>query len=179
MFCGALTSKPYAFKVRPWELRSLDAIDIFDGTGSNIRIDFKNYEILRILPKFNQDVNDFWISNKIRYFFDSLTYQRLTYPYIKHKNSFIKLRWKSLFFLLKNIFSTFIYEYHHNIIQFIGSSKLNMLDLFALKIFTTNLGLNVSNNNGFLASHIDFPSSFRFVLPVTIDQMCIVPSSLK
>ena len=68
LFTGALTSKPYAFTARPWELRSVQSIDISDGVGSNIRVDFKETEILRILPRRNLEINESWISDKARFF---------------------------------------------------------------------------------------------------------------
>ena len=67
LLTGALTSKPYAFTSRPWELRSVQSIDILDGIGSNIRVDFKETEVVRILPRRNPDINENWISDKIRF----------------------------------------------------------------------------------------------------------------
>ena len=80
---GALTSKPYAFMARPWELRSTESIDISDAVGSNIRIDSRGTEILRILPRFNESVNEEWISDKARFGYDGLRYQRLDSPHIR------------------------------------------------------------------------------------------------
>jgi NADH-quinone oxidoreductase subunit G len=77
---GALTSKPYAFQSRPWELKSTESIDIFDGVGSNIRIDTRGSEIMRILPRLNEDVNEEWISDKSRFSYDGLKRQRLSTP---------------------------------------------------------------------------------------------------
>ncbi len=73
---GALTSKPYAFMYRSWELRSVESIDIFDSIHSNIRIDVKGYEIIRVLPRLNEYINDEWISDKARYAFDGLLFKR-------------------------------------------------------------------------------------------------------
>ena len=75
---GALTSKPYAFLSRPWELRSTESIDISDALGSNIRIDSRGTEILRILPRFNEEINEEWISDKARFSYDGLKVKRLT-----------------------------------------------------------------------------------------------------
>nr|YP_003434209.1 NADH dehydrogenase subunit 11 [Chattonella marina]BAI70556.1 NADH dehydrogenase subunit 11 [Chattonella marina] len=90
---GALTSKPYAFKCRPWELRSVNSIDIFDGIGSNIRIDLKDSEIVRILPRISKN----WITDKIRFSYDGLKNQRLTNPLIKVKSSWEKSSWEKVF----------------------------------------------------------------------------------
>merc|ERR1712086_1242386 len=78
---GALTSKPYAFLSRPWELRSTESIDISDALGSNIRIDSRGTQILRILPRFNEEVNEEWISDKARFSYDGLRVQRIDSPY--------------------------------------------------------------------------------------------------
>ena len=88
---GALTSKPTAFLIRPWELKSVKSIDVFDSFGSNIRIDSRNLEILRILPFKNDFVNEEWISDKIRFGFDTLKRQRLSKPLIKNVNNFFQI----------------------------------------------------------------------------------------
>ncbi len=80
---GALTSKPYAFVARSWELRKTESIDVLDAVGSNIRIDARGNEVLRILPRLNEDVNEEWISDKSRYACDGLRYQRLDRPYVR------------------------------------------------------------------------------------------------
>lgn len=80
---GALTSKPYAFKVRSWELKSTESIDVFDGVGSNIRIDTRGSEIMRVLPRLNEHVNEEWISDKSRFSYDGLKRQRLSTPMVR------------------------------------------------------------------------------------------------
>ncbi len=80
---GALTSKPYAFKARSWELRKTETIDVMDAVGSNIRIDSRGVEIMRILPRLNEEINEEWISDKTRFCYDGLKYQRLDKPYVK------------------------------------------------------------------------------------------------
>ncbi len=90
---GALTSKPYAFNARPWELESVESIDIFDGLGSNIRVDVKNNQVVRILPKWNPNVNDHWITDKIRFSYDGLLIERLTWPMYKSNGRFIYSSW--------------------------------------------------------------------------------------
>ena len=86
---GALTSKPYEFKARPWELRKTETIDAMDAVGSNIRVDVRGREVMRILPRTHEDVNEEWISDKTRYVWDGLKSQRLDTPYIRE---FGKLR---------------------------------------------------------------------------------------
>jgi len=80
---GALTSKPYAFNARSWELKKTESIDIMDAVGSNIRIDSRGLEIMRILPVLNEEINEEWISDKARFCYDGLKYQRLDSAYIK------------------------------------------------------------------------------------------------
>ena len=84
---GALTSKPYAFVARPWELKKTDSIDVFDALGSNIRVDSKGDKVLRVLPRINEDINQEWISDKTRSAYDGLNHQRLDRYYIRNKNS--------------------------------------------------------------------------------------------
>ncbi|MCE1237045.1 MAG: NADH-quinone oxidoreductase subunit NuoG [Hyphomicrobiales bacterium] len=80
---GALTSKPYEFKARPWELAKTESIDVMDAVGSNIRVDVKGREVVRILPRLNEDVNEEWISDKTRHVVDGLKTQRLDRPYVR------------------------------------------------------------------------------------------------
>ncbi len=80
---GALTSKPYAFKARSWELTKTESIDVMDAVGSNIRLDSRGLEIMRILPSLNEEINQEWISDKTRFCYDALKYQRLDQAYVK------------------------------------------------------------------------------------------------
>jgi len=97
---GALTSKPYAFAARSWELKSIETIDILDSIGSNIRIDIRGSEIMRILPRLNESINEDWITDKTRFFYDGLKVQKLQTPFIKLKNNFIMCSWSSVFLWL-------------------------------------------------------------------------------
>ena len=94
---GALTSKPYAFSARPWELKKTESIDVLDAVGSNIRVDTYGWEVKRILPRLNEDINEEWISDKTRYSCDGLLKQRLDTPYIKKDNKLIKSSWDEAF----------------------------------------------------------------------------------
>ncbi|KAL2499031.1 NADH dehydrogenase [ubiquinone] iron-sulfur protein 1 [Abeliophyllum distichum] len=80
---GALTSKPFAFKARNWELKGTESIDVTDAVGSNIRIDSRGPEVMRVLPRLNEDINEEWISDKTRFFYDGLKRQRLNDPMIR------------------------------------------------------------------------------------------------
>ena len=101
---GALTSKPYAFEARPWELKKTESVDVMDAVGSNIRVDTYNWEVKRILPRLNNDINEEWISDKTRYSCDGLLKQRLDVPYIKKENKLQKSNWdEALDLLIKKI----------------------------------------------------------------------------
>ncbi len=90
---GALTSKPYAFEARPWELKKTESIDVLDAVGSNIRVDTYGWEVKRILPRLNNEINEEWISDKTRYSCDGLLKQRLDTPYIKKQNKLVRCDW--------------------------------------------------------------------------------------
>jgi NADH-quinone oxidoreductase subunit G len=83
---GALTSKPYAFAARPWELSKTESIDVMDAVGSNIRVDSRGAQVLRVLPRLNEEINEEWISDKTRYAIDGLRRQRLDRPYIRGRD---------------------------------------------------------------------------------------------
>nr|YP_010394677.1 NADH dehydrogenase subunit 11 [Phytophthora quercina]DAZ89114.1 TPA_asm: NADH dehydrogenase subunit 11 [Phytophthora quercina] len=161
---GALTSKPYTFKARSWELKKKEGVDILDGIGSNIKIDIFNNEIVRILPKTNFNINKEWISNKTRYFFDSLKYQRLKYPLLKDdKNNFHKISW---FKALNLINQKLITTDSSNIKSIIG----DLTDLESLFLLKKNLNkLGISNviyerfmNNKNIKINSDLTSNFLF-----------------
>ncbi len=99
---GALTSKPYAFEARPWELKKTESIDVMDAVGSNIRVDTYNWEVKRILPRLNNDINEEWISDKTRYSCDGLLKQRLDVPFIKKDNKLQKSNWEEVIDIISN-----------------------------------------------------------------------------
>jgi NADH-quinone oxidoreductase chain G len=161
---GALTSKPFTFKARSWELKKKEAIDIMDGIGSNIKVDIFNNEIVRILPKTNFNINKEWISNKTRFFFDSLKYQRIKYPLLKDKNNkFQKISW---FEALNIINQKLIITDSTNIKSIIGD-LIDLESLFLLKKNLNKLGIyNINyekflNNNNFKINS-DITSNFLF-----------------
>jgi NADH-quinone oxidoreductase subunit G len=90
---GALTSKPYAFTARPWELSKTETIDVMDAMGANIRVDTKGREVMRILPRNHDGVNEEWISDKTRFIWDGLRRQRLDVPYIREGGKLRKATW--------------------------------------------------------------------------------------
>ena len=94
---GALTSKPYAFNARPWELRKTEGIDVFDALGANIRIDSRGSEVLRILPRLNEEVNEEWLGDKSRFAHDGLRRQRLDRPYVRRNGRLHPASWGEAF----------------------------------------------------------------------------------
>ncbi len=94
---GALTSKPYAFNARPWELRKTLSIDVMDAQGCNIRVDTRGPQVLRILPRTNDDVNEEWISDKARHACDGLVRQRLDKPYVRRNGKLQPVSWSEAF----------------------------------------------------------------------------------
>lgn len=87
---GALTSKPYAFTARPWELRRTESVDVMDAVGSNIVVQTRGGEVMRVIPAENEEINEEWISDKSRFAYDGLKRQRITEPYVKAKDGFLR-----------------------------------------------------------------------------------------
>lgn len=94
---GALTSKPYAFSARPWELRHTETVDVLDAVGSNIRVDSRGNEVMRVLPRINEDINEEWISDKTRFSYDGLKRQRLDRPYVREEGRLREASWEEAF----------------------------------------------------------------------------------
>lgn len=94
---GALTAKPYAFRARPWELRSFETFDIIDAIGSRIRVDIRGTEILRILPSQSEEINEDWITDRTRFSYDGLRLQRLHAPMVKINGHFVPTTWQAAF----------------------------------------------------------------------------------
>jgi NADH-quinone oxidoreductase subunit G len=94
---GALTSKPYAFNARPWELRKTESIDVMDAQGANIRVDTRGREVLRVLPRLNENINEEWISDKTRHACDGLKRQRLDRPFVRKAGRLVEATWAEAF----------------------------------------------------------------------------------
>ena len=138
---GALTSKPYVFEARPWDLKKTETIDVMDAVGSNIRVDTYGWEVKRILPRINEDINEEWISDKTRYACDGLLNQRLDTPFIKYKNGkFDKASWKEVYNIIKEKIKS---TESTKICGFTGD-LINMETLYIFKEFF-NKSLNSKN----------------------------------
>ncbi len=98
---GALTSKPYAFHARPWELGKTESIDVMDALGSAIRVDTRGREVMRIMPRVNEEINEEWISDKTRFIWDGLKTQRLDRPYVKKDGRLQPASWGEAFAAVK------------------------------------------------------------------------------
>ncbi len=132
---GALTSKPYVFEARPWELKKTETIDVMDAVGSNIRVDTYGWEVKRVLPRINEDINEEWISDKTRYACDGLKKQRIDVPYIKSNGVFKKTSWKEAYKkILEKIYSTPSHE-----IAGLTGDLTNMETLFSIKEFFSKI----------------------------------------
>jgi NADH-quinone oxidoreductase subunit G len=94
---GALTSKPYEFIARPWELRKTESVDVLDAVGSNIRIDARDAAVLRVLPRLHEDINEEWISDKTRFAVDGLKRNRLDRPYVRRDGKLHEVDWHEAF----------------------------------------------------------------------------------
>lgn len=133
---GALTSKPYAFKARSWELEKTESIDVLDAVGSNIRIDSRGIEVMRILPRLNEDVNEEWISDKTRFACDGLLKQRLDIPYVRKNGKLEKSTWKEAY----NAIAKEIKTLKPNQIGAIAGDLMDVETMFALKELWQKLG---------------------------------------
>ncbi|BBB08317.1 NADH-quinone oxidoreductase subunit NuoG [Sphingopyxis sp. EG6] len=100
---GALTSKPYAFEARPWELTKTLGIDMMDAVGTNVRIDARGRQVLRVLPRVNDDVNEEWASDKTRHHVDGLTRRRLDRPYVRKDGQLVEASWAEAFDAIKAV----------------------------------------------------------------------------
>ena len=94
---GALTSKPYAYIARPWELAKAESIDVLDAVGSNIRVDSRGAQVLRVLPRLNEDVNEEWLSDKSRFAADGLARRRLDRPMLRQSGKLVEVEWREAF----------------------------------------------------------------------------------
>jgi NADH-quinone oxidoreductase subunit G len=133
---GALTSKPYAYTARPWELRKTDSIDVLDAVGANVRIDARGAEVLRILPRMNDDVNEEWLGDKSRFSVDGLKRRRLDRPWARENGKLRAVSWEEAF-------ATLAAKVKATVPERIGAIAGDLCDvesMLALKEFFTALG---------------------------------------
>ena len=133
---GALLQKPAAFKARPWEMNKTEVIDVMDGLGSNIRVDSRGREVLRILPRINDAVNEEWISDKTRHIVDGLKTQRLDRPYVRRDGRLVPATWSEAFAAIAARVKAASAER----IGFIAGDLVSAEDMFAFKALADKLG---------------------------------------
>jgi NADH-quinone oxidoreductase subunit G len=134
---GALTSKPYAFAARPWELGKTESIDVMDALGSAIRVDTRGREVMRILPRVNEDVNEEWISDKTRHVIDGLRSQRLDAPYVRDHGRLRQASWNEAFAMIAEKVRATAAAH----IGVIAGDLASVEEMFALKDLMTRLGV--------------------------------------
>jgi NADH-quinone oxidoreductase subunit G len=134
---GALTSKPYAFAARPWELNKTESVDVMDALGSAIRVDTRGREVMRILPRINEDVNEEWISDKTRHIIDGLRTQRLDQPYLRDGTRLRPATWGEAFAAI----AAKVNAASRQRIGAIAGDVATVEEMFALKDLMTRLGV--------------------------------------
>lgn len=162
---GALTSKPYSYTARPWELKSTESVDVLDAVGSNIRIDSRGVQVMRIQPRTNDDVNEEWISDKTRYAYDGLRFQRLTTPLVKQGDRFVPATWENALTAIVNGLEASGAK--DNEIQAIAGHLADTESLVALKDLTNKLGsdnlaLDQVGGNAAPVYGVDIRSNYLF-----------------
>ncbi|XP_057501132.1 NADH dehydrogenase [ubiquinone] iron-sulfur protein 1, mitochondrial [Actinidia eriantha] len=136
---GALTSKPFAFKARNWELKGTESIDVTDAVGSNIRIDSRGPEVMRVLPRLNEDINEEWISDKTRFFYDGIKRQRLNDPMIRGADGRFKaVSWRDALAVVAEV----IYQAKPKDIVGVAGKLSDAESMIALKDFLNRMGSN-------------------------------------
>jgi NADH-quinone oxidoreductase subunit G len=133
---GALTSKPFAFTARPWELNKTETIDVMDALGSAIRVDTRGREVMRIMPRVNEAINEEWISDKTRFIWDGLKTQRLDRPYVRQNGRLQPASWGEAFAAIK----TAVSATSGDKIGAIAGDMASVEEMFALKTLLASLG---------------------------------------
>ncbi|KAJ4307022.1 ndufs1 NADH-ubiquinone oxidoreductase subunit [Collariella sp. IMI 366227] len=162
---GALTSKPYAFRARPWELKKTESIDVLDGLGSNIRVDSRGLEVMRILPRLNDDVNEEWINDKTRFACDGLKTQRLTIPLVRREGKFEPATWEQALTEISHAYQTLAPQADE--FKVIAGELTEVESLVAMKDLANKLGsenltLDMGNGGKPVAHGIDVRSNYLF-----------------
>ena len=162
---GALTSKPYAFRARPWELKHTESIDVLDGLGSNIRVDSRGLEVMRILPRLNDDVNEEWINDKTRFACDGLKTQRLTTPLIRKGDKFLPATWEQALTEIGAAYKDFApkgNEFKVIAGELIETESMVAMKDLANKLGSENLALDQPSGNQPMPHGIDVRSNYLF-----------------
>ncbi|KAF2640804.1 NADH-quinone oxidoreductase [Massarina eburnea CBS 473.64] len=162
---GALTSKPYAFKSRPWELYHTETIDVLDGLGSNIRVDARGIQVMRILPRLNDDINEEWINDKSRFACDALSTQRLVNPLIRVDDQFQPASWEQALVEIGNAYKRIApkgNEFKAVAGHLVETETLVAMKDLANKLGSDNLALDQPGGSEPIAHGIDVRSNYAF-----------------
>jgi NADH dehydrogenase (ubiquinone) Fe-S protein 1 len=162
---GALTSKPYAFRARPWELKRTESIDVLDGLGSSIRVDSRGLEVMRVIPRLNDDVNEEWINDKTRFACDGLKTQRLTMPLVRREGKFEPATWEQALSEVGHAFATLAPK--GNEFKAIAGELTEVESLVAMKdlankLGSDNLALDTPTGSQPIAHGVDVRSNYIF-----------------
>ncbi|KAM5441611.1 ndufs1 NADH-ubiquinone oxidoreductase subunit [Microsporum ferrugineum] len=162
---GALTSKPYAFRARPWELKHTESIDVLDALGSNITIDTRGMEVMRVQPRLNDEVNEEWINDKTRFACDGLKTQRLTTPLIRRDNKFVPATWEQALTEIGNAHKSLSpkgNEFKAIAGHLIETESLVAMKDLANKLGSENLALDQAGGSQPIAHGVDIRSNYLF-----------------
>ncbi|KAL5335237.1 hypothetical protein BJX70DRAFT_401745 [Aspergillus crustosus] len=162
---GALTSKPYAFRARPWELKHTESIDVHDALGSNVRIDTRGTEVMRVLPRLNDDINEEWINDKSRFACDGLKTQRLTTPLIRQEGKFVPATWEQALTVIASAHQKL--QLKENEFKAISGHLVDAETLVAMKdlankLGSDNLALDQPGGSSPIAHGVDIRSNYLF-----------------
>lgn len=166
---GALTSKPYSFLARPWEFKSVESIDFFDSTGGSARFDMRGDKVVRAIPRVNEDVNEEWASDRLRFSVDGFRVQRLDKPFIRNFDQITGLSWsKFMFIFCKSVLFFYYNNFYLNRLQILSNSY-SKSGLFPLQVgnvssffdFESAAWLNFFSTTFFLRK-VFFGFNFRF-----------------
>ncbi len=134
---GALTSRPYAFLARPWELKKTESVDVFDALGSNIRIDSRGEAVLRVLPRLHEEINEEWLADKSRYAIDGLRVSRLDRPYVRKNGKLVEAGWDEALALVADKLG----KAKPSAVAVIAGDMVDVEAMLALKDMMTGLGV--------------------------------------
>ncbi|OOF94445.1 hypothetical protein ASPCADRAFT_208949 [Aspergillus carbonarius ITEM 5010] len=162
---GALTSKPYAFRARPWELKHTESIDVHDALGSNIRIDTRGMEVMRVTPRLNDDINEEWINDKSRFACDGLKTQRLTTPLIRREGKFVPATWEQALTEISSAHQKLhLKENEFKAVagHLVDAESLVAMKDLANKLGSDNLALDQPGGDSPIAHGVDVRSNYLF-----------------
>ncbi|ORY74345.1 NADH-ubiquinone oxidoreductase, subunit G [Protomyces lactucae-debilis] len=183
---GALTSKPYAFRARPWETKKTETIDVHDALGCNIRVDTRGVEVMRVMPRLNDDVNEEWINDKTRFANDGLKMQRLTHPLVKVGDKFEPCSWEQALVTIKDGFDKV--QPKGDEIKAVAGHLVDAESMVALRdlvhsLGSENLALDQALGDAPIAHGVDIRSNYLFNSRLAgveeADKVLIVGSNMR